>query len=43
MCDESLDLVVAPHIASHGFHCTSWALAGFRVETDFVAKEKALL
>lgn len=43
MCDESPDLVVASHVASHSFHCTSWALAGFLPETDFVAKEKALL
>lgn len=43
MYDESFDLVVAPHLASHGSTCTSWALAGFQMETVCVVKEKALL
>lgn len=42
MYDESFGPVVAPHVASHGFHRTSWALAGFQVETVFVAKKKAM-
>lgn len=42
MYDESFDLVVPSHIASHGFHCTSWAPDGFQMETVFIAKEKAL-
>lgn len=37
MYDESFDLVITLYIASHGFHCTSWALAGFQIETVFVA------
>lgn len=36
---ESFGLAVALHIASHGFHCTSWALDGCHMETESVARK----